>query len=204
MYNFVDFGEGGELTQIHVNAASDTAGGSIEVRLDSPSGPVIAETKVTGTGGWQEFKVFSGEVTSLVCGKHIVFLLFKGSDWLFNLDKFTFGDPAVFTAPPVIPEPPRDHTPPGEVEHVRAVKENGQIRLFWDGPYDMDGAKVQIRLLKNKKPFGDMKEVARGVQTVVLPDVINPKGYTVQFKSVDTSGNVSQGYSVSLGDLLSK
>lgn len=87
---------------------------------------------------------------------------------------------------------------------MRAVKENGRIRLYWDGPYDVDGEKVQIRLLKNKKPFGDMMEVARGVQTVVLPDMKNPKGYTVQFKSVDTSGNVSKGYSVSLGDLIAK
>ncbi|MDU2241717.1 MAG: carbohydrate-binding protein [Paenibacillus sp.] len=204
MYNFVDFGDGGGTAQFHVNAASDTAGGTIEVRLDSPSGPVIAETKVTGTGGWQEFKVFSAEVTHPVRGKHIVFLLFKGSDWLFNLDKFTFGDPAVFTAPPVIPEPPRDHTPPGEVEHVRAVRESGQIRLYWDGPYDMDGTKVQIMLLRNKKQFGHTMEVARGVQTTVLPDVNNPKGYTVQFKAVDASGNVSKGYSVSLGDLLFK
>ncbi|MFR9708015.1 carbohydrate-binding protein [Paenibacillus sp. MB22_1] len=49
--------------------------------------------KVTGTGGWQEFKVFSAEVTAPVRGKHIVFLYFKGSDWLFNLDKFTLAIP---------------------------------------------------------------------------------------------------------------
>ncbi|MEG6587587.1 carbohydrate-binding protein [Paenibacillus barengoltzii] len=204
MYNYIDFGEGGAAGQFHVNAASDTAGGTIEVRLDSPSGPVIAEVQVTGTGGWQEFKVFSAELTASVRGKHIVFLLFKGSDWLFNLDKFTFGDPDVFTAPPVTPEPPRDHTPPGEVEHVRAVRENGQIRLTWDGPYDVDAVKVQIRLLKNKKLIGNTLEVARGVQTAVLPNVNNPKNYTVQFQAVDASGNVSKGTAVSLGDLIKK
>ncbi|KHF32602.1 Carbohydrate binding module (family 6) [Paenibacillus sp. P1XP2] len=61
------------------------------------NGPVIAENKIAGTGGWQNFKVFSTDVTAPVTGKHIVFLLFKGTDYLFNVDKFTFGDPAVFT-----------------------------------------------------------------------------------------------------------
>jgi len=47
-------------------------------------------------------------------------------------------------------------------------------------------------------------EVARGVQTAVLPNVNNPKNYTVQFQAVDASGNVSKGTAVSLGDLIKK
>ncbi|MGG6311012.1 carbohydrate-binding protein [Paenibacillus macerans] len=203
MYNYVDFGDTNP-TRFHVNAASDTGGGTIEVRIDSLSGPVIATGTVTGTGGWQNFQVFSADVTAAVTGKHIVFLIFKGSDWLFNLDKFTFGDPAVFTAPTVPPAPPRDEVPPGDVENVRAMRENGQIRLDWDGPYDMDGQMVRISVFKNKKQEGHTLEVGRGIQTAMLPGIKNPKHYSVVFKAVDSSGNVSKGYTIQLEDYLSK
>ena len=49
MYNYIDFGSESP-TQFHVNAASDTSGGTIEVRLDSLNGPVIATGTISGTG----------------------------------------------------------------------------------------------------------------------------------------------------------
>lgn len=203
MYNYVDFGDTSP-EQFHVHAASDTGGGTIEVRIDSLNGPLIATAEVSGTGGWHNFEVFSADVAAPVTGKHIVFLLFKGSDWLYNLDKFTFGDPAVFTAPTAPPEPVPDDVPPGEVENIRALRENGHIRLYWDGPYDMDGKLVQIRLFKNKKQVGQTLEVRRGVQTALLPEVKNPRNHTVTFTAVDHSGNVSKGHTVRLDDLIKK
>ncbi|MUG65241.1 carbohydrate-binding protein [Paenibacillus campinasensis] len=203
MYNYIDFGDTSP-EQFHVHAASDTSGGTIEVRLDSPNGPLMATATVNGTGGWQNFQVFSADVTTPVTGKHIVFLIFKGSDWLYNLDKFTFGDPDVFTAPTAPPEPVTDEVPPGEVENVRAVRENGHIRLYWDGPYDLDGKLVQIRLLKNKKQVGETLEIRRGIQTALLPEVKNPRNHTITFTAVDHSGNVSKGYTVRLDNLIGK
>lgn len=203
MYNYVDFGDTSP-EQFHVHAASDTGGGTIEVRIDSMNGPLIAAAKVDGTGGWHNFEVFSANIATPVTGKHIVFLIFKGSDWLYNLDKFTFGDPAVFTAPTTPPAPVPDDVPPGEVENVRALRENGHIRLYWDGPYDMDGKLVQIRLFKNKKQVGDTLEVRRGIQTALLPEVKNPRNHTVTFAAVDHSGNVSKGHTVRLDDLIKK
>lgn len=95
MYNYMDFGHVSPQ-KLYIQAASDTAGGTVEVRIDSMQGPVIASVPVTGTGDWQNFQVFSANVTAQVTGKHVVFFLFKGSDWLFNVDKYTFGDPGVF------------------------------------------------------------------------------------------------------------
>lgn len=195
MYNYVDFGSASP-SKFHVNAASATGGGTIEVRLDSMNGPVIAENKIAGTGGWQNFKVFSTDVTAPVTGKHIVFLLFKGTDYLFNVDKFTFGDPAVFTAPTPPVEPPKDNVPPGDVENVRMTRANGQLTLTWDGPYDIDGQKVRITLFADGRQIGDRIEVKRGVQTAAIPGIEPGKEYSIQFQSVDLSGNVSKGITV--------
>lgn len=201
MYNYIDFGSGSP-EQFHVHAASDTAGGTLEVRIDGVNGPVISTVQVTGTGGWQKFQVFSSEITTRVTGKHLIFLVFKGSDWLYNIDKFTFGDPEVFTAPAPEPEPVIDHIPPGEVENVRVVQAGQSMRLYWDGPYDLDGQKVLISLFQNKKQVGHTLEVSRGVQTVVLPKIPAAKSYSITIQSVDVSGNRSKGYTFRLKDHL--
>ncbi|WP_274651434.1 carbohydrate-binding protein [Paenibacillus humicola] len=200
MYNYIDFGSTSPA-KMYVNAASDTGGGTIEVRTDSLNGPLIATLHVPGTGGWQNFQVSAADLTAPVTGKHIVFLLFKGNDWLFNLDKFTFGDPAVFTAPPVQTEPVSDHVPPGDVENVQVIRTDEGIRLYWDGPYDVDGQKEQIALFSGGRQAGDTAEVARGVQTVMLPADGIGQEYSIAIKSVDASGNVSSGITVDSKEL---
>lgn len=199
MYNYIDFGSESP-TQFHVNAASDTSGGTIEVRLDSLNGPVIAAGTVSGTGGWQNFKVFSADVTTPVTGKHIVFISFKGGDWLYNFDKFTFGDPAVFTepAPPTIPE--EDDVAPGEVENVQVKRGEGSMTLYWDGPYDIDAQKVQITLRSDGQQVGDVIEVNRGIQTAVIQGIEAGKDYSLFIRSKDLSGNVSQGITLEVTD----
>ncbi|MFD0693360.1 carbohydrate-binding protein [Paenibacillus sp. GCM10027628] len=192
MYNYIDFGSSSP-TKFYVNAASDTSGGTIEVRLDGMNGPVIATCVISGTGGWQNFKVSSADITTPVTGKHIVFMLFKGNDWLYNFDKFTFGDPSVFTAPTPPPVPVEDHVPPGEVENVQVIRGDDSMTLYWDGPYDMDGQKVQITLLRNKQQIGNIIEVNRGIQTAVLSGIEKGKHYTILIKTIDASGNVSKG-----------
>ncbi|MCY9698369.1 carbohydrate-binding protein [Paenibacillus alginolyticus] len=196
MYNYIDFGSISP-SKFYVNAASDTSGGTIEVRLDSMNGPVVVTDAVYGTGGWQNFKVFSADVTTPVTGKHIVFMLFKGGDWLYNFDKFTFGDPAVFTAPTTPPVPVKDNVPPGKVENVLVIKGNDKMELYWDGPYDIDGQKVQITLLNNGQQVGSVIEVNRGIQTAVISGIEKDnKHYKILIKTVDTSGNVSKGITV--------
>ncbi|MBB6734835.1 carbohydrate-binding protein [Cohnella zeiphila] len=195
VYNYINFGDAGPA-KLYVNAASDTQGGTIEARLDSLNGPLISSVNVTGTGGWQTFQVFSGDVATPVTGKHIVYLLFKGSDYLFNLDKFTFGDPDVLTKPDEPPTPPTDSVAPGEVEHVQTIREDDQIRLTWDGPYDIDGTKTIITVLQNGQQIGEPAIVNRGIQTALLSGLAVDEDYTIVFRNVDTSGNVSQGLSI--------
>lgn len=203
MYNYIDFGSVSPK-ELHINAASDTAGGDVEVRIDSVNGPVIANVTISGTGGWQNFRIFSTELTAQVTGKHIVYFLFKGPDWLFNVDKYTFGDHSVFTAPDPEPEPVIDHVPPGEVENVRAISDGRQIRLYWDGPYDLDAKKVLIQVFQGGRKIGSALEIERGKQTAVLSGVSDKNNYSLTIKTVDTSGNRSGGLDFQLKSLLRK
>jgi Predicted glycosyl hydrolase len=197
MYNYVDFGDVGPA-EFHVQAASDTSGGTIEARIDGINGPVIATAEVSGTGGWQTFQVFNGSIAAPVTGKHLVYLLFKGNDWLYNLDKFTFGDPSVFTAPALPPDPVDDQVPPGEVENIRYTRDNGELKVRWDGPYAVDGDVVHLKLLRNGQQVGQIHEVKRGVQTAVLTGIDADRSYTLVISAADKSGNESAGVKVTI------
>ncbi|WP_036717936.1 carbohydrate-binding protein [Paenibacillus harenae] len=195
MYNYIDFGSTSP-SKFNVQAASATSGGTIEVRIGGMNGPVIATAAVSGTSGWQNFKVFSADVTAPVTGKHIVFLLFKGSDWLYNFDKFTFGDPAVFTAPTPTPDPEVDNIPPGEVENIRVIRGDDHFKLNWDGPYDTDAVKTQITLFSDGQQVGNVLEVKRGIQTAMISGIEPDKAYSIFIRNVDASGNASNGITV--------
>lgn len=80
--------------QINVIAASSSAGGMIEVWLDSiNTGLKIAEVAIENTGGWSSYNTFSSQ-TDVVYGPHDVYLLFKGADneQLFRLRSFKFNN----------------------------------------------------------------------------------------------------------------
>ncbi|AZN43778.1 carbohydrate-binding protein [Paenibacillus albus] len=197
MYNYIDFGDVSP-TEFHIQAASATSGGTIEARIDGMNGPVIATAKVSGTGGWQTFKVFDGEVTAAapVTGRHLVYLMFKGNDWLYNFDKFTFGDPSVFTAAPPVTEPVNDHIAPGDVENVNVIRNNSEMTVKWDGPYDIDADVVHVALLHDGEQVGDVREVKRGIQTAVFNDIKDDQVYSLRISAADKSGNESTGITV--------
>ncbi|NLE00188.1 MAG: family 43 glycosylhydrolase, partial [Fibrobacter sp.] len=62
----VDFKEG--FKSFEVRASSATSGGTVEVRLDSPTGTLVASCSVTGTGGWQNWKTFTCDSTKNCTG----------------------------------------------------------------------------------------------------------------------------------------
>ncbi|MFD6139237.1 glycoside hydrolase family 43 protein [Promicromonospora sp. NPDC060271] len=84
----VAFGTGARSFSARV--ASATSGGRIEVRLDSPSGPVVGTCTVTGTGGWQTWATSTCPVSGAT-GTHDVYLRFTGgSGYLFNVNWWQF------------------------------------------------------------------------------------------------------------------
>ncbi len=96
MYAGVEFGNDDydkNADSIKVVASSATAGGTVEVYIDSiDASTKIAECNIKSTGSWTNFKTFSAKLTSKVSGHHDVYLLFTGStaNQLFRLQSFYF------------------------------------------------------------------------------------------------------------------
>jgi hypothetical protein len=91
-YDKVDLGPPGTTGATFVArvAAPDKwAGHTIEVRLDSLNGPVLATLKIQTTGGQTEWRSQSVPTTSYPGGVHDLFLRFSGGGWNFDTFKFT-------------------------------------------------------------------------------------------------------------------
>jgi len=72
-------------------ASGAATGGTIQYRLDSPTGTIIATTTVNPTGGWQTWQSASSPVTGTATGVHRVYLTFTGSGGDFvNLNWLQF------------------------------------------------------------------------------------------------------------------
>ena len=86
----VDFGNGTD--KFTASVASDTDGGNIEIYLDGTSGKKIGTCKVPATGGWQEWKEVSCDISG-ASGQHDLYFKFTGgSGYLLNVDWWKFGN----------------------------------------------------------------------------------------------------------------
>jgi hypothetical protein len=89
-YGHVDFGATAP-TAVQLRASVDgSAGGNVEVRIDSRTGPLVGTIAVTSTGNWTTYADFSAPLTA-VTGTHDVFLVFKagaGKSFVCNADWF--------------------------------------------------------------------------------------------------------------------
>ncbi|MGD0538021.1 MAG: carbohydrate-binding protein [Verrucomicrobiota bacterium] len=74
-YGGVDFGRG--ASELELRAASATAGGRVEVRLDSPQGELLGACAVPNTGGWQSWSTFKARLKP-VSGVRTLCLVFRG------------------------------------------------------------------------------------------------------------------------------
>jgi hypothetical protein len=89
-YGQVDFGMSAPL-QLQARAAvAEVAGGTIEIRIDRLTGPVIGTLRLASTGSWTTYRDFNTSV-SPVTGTHDVYLSFKsepGKPYICNLNWF--------------------------------------------------------------------------------------------------------------------
>ncbi|MGI5238369.1 galactose-binding domain-containing protein [Dactylosporangium sp. CA-139066] len=77
-------------TGVTARVASATAGGTLEFRTDSPTGPLAGSVPIPGTGGWENWVDVSTAIAP-PSGTHQLYLTFKGGTGaLFNVDTFTF------------------------------------------------------------------------------------------------------------------
>ncbi len=83
-YVHLDFGQGAVSVQARVATAT---GGAVELRRDSPAGPLLATINSAATGGWQTWKTLTAPVQGAT-GLHDVYAVFPGSP--VNLNWFRF------------------------------------------------------------------------------------------------------------------
>src|SRR5581483_8240266 len=76
-YPNVDFGSGVSSFIANVASAPQFAGGNLDVRLDSLTGPLIASLTITSTGSWSTFAAETIN-TLAASGIHDLYLVFRG------------------------------------------------------------------------------------------------------------------------------
>lgn len=91
-YEGIDFGATSPAG-VTVRLASGAAvTGTLEIRLDAPTGPLLAQVATGNTGGWQQWTTVQAPALAQVTGVHTVYLVFTSasSQDLTNLTWFTF------------------------------------------------------------------------------------------------------------------
>jgi len=90
-FNGVNFGGNG-AESFEAIVASDKKRGTIEIRLDDPTGSLIGTCEVNNTGGWETWANVTCDISrGRAIGTHDIFLVFTGGDgFLFNIDSFSF------------------------------------------------------------------------------------------------------------------
>jgi beta-glucosidase len=92
-YDGVEFGPAAPTAVVtRVASGVTNASGSIEYRLDSPTGPLVATTPVASTGGWQDWTSITTQTGGTATGRHRLYLVFRSSsgDDFVNLNWFRF------------------------------------------------------------------------------------------------------------------
>ncbi|MEO0040057.1 MAG: hypothetical protein RIS38_1005 [Verrucomicrobiota bacterium] len=84
---------GTKTVKVSASVGGGAKGSQIEVRLDSPTGPLVATIDIAYTGDWAKFVANQAKLTP-VTGRHDVYLVLthpKKSNGLMNLDWVEFG-----------------------------------------------------------------------------------------------------------------
>ena len=90
-YSNVDFGSTSAASVTTRLASGAAATGTVQYRLDSTTGPIIASVPVGNTGGWQSWTSVTANLSGTATGVHTLFITFSGSGGDFvNLNWFQF------------------------------------------------------------------------------------------------------------------
>jgi hypothetical protein len=88
-YDDVNFGSGASSVTMRVAVPRSVAGRTIEVRVDSASGPIIGRVTTKATDGTGDYDAMGAAITK-TSGTHDLYLTFSGSS-IGNIDSLTFG-----------------------------------------------------------------------------------------------------------------
>lgn len=175
-FNNVDF-NGTPKTTFSARVASGAPiGGTINVRLDSRTGPSIGSIAVSSTGGWQTWQTRVGTITGTT-GVHTVYLTFdstQAGDFM-NLNWFTFGTPGDTTAPTA----PSGLTASGTTAN--------STNLSWGGSTDSVGV-TGYEVLRGGAVIASLGSTARSYTATGLSA---STAYAFNVRAFDAAGNRS-------------
>jgi beta-glucosidase len=91
-FDDIDFGSTSPADVTTRIASASPATGTVQYRLDSLTGPLIAEQPLSNTGGWQTWASVTTPLTTSVTGKHRLYAVFASTapDDLANLNWLRF------------------------------------------------------------------------------------------------------------------
>lgn len=191
--------------QERFNPEAATVGGTIEIWVDydTDDQKQIGNVSITNTGGTNEYRDFSIDITEKVTGKHDLYFIFKGfeNSKLFNLDTWQFetkqvqqqenpGDNKgpVVTGNPVATNPPSP-TPGNEIKDVTvnvkapviksAKSASKKVKLTFGKVKGASGYEVYMSKSKKGK-YTKKANVGAGKTNVTIKKL--KKGKTYYFK----------------------
>jgi len=90
----VDFGSSSPTAVLTRLASGSGSDGTLEYRIDNPTGPRLASVPIHNSGGWQSWQSRTVRLERGVTGVHRVYLTFAGPGGqdLGNVNWFQFGD----------------------------------------------------------------------------------------------------------------
>ncbi|MFI6228927.1 PQQ-dependent sugar dehydrogenase [Micromonospora echinospora] len=90
------------VTSFHARVSSGGVGGTIQVRVGSPTGTVLGSATVPVTGGWETFTTVTGAISGAPATTGRLYLTFAGGTGaLFDVDAFGFVTGAANSGPVV-------------------------------------------------------------------------------------------------------
>lgn len=168
----IDFGTV-PASRFVARVSSHTAGGNIEIRLDSVTGTKIGDFGVGWTGGWDTW-VTGTSVISNVTGVHDVYLVFTGgAGYMINLNHFRFVN---------------DTTPPSAPGNIVITNYSTSSILFvWGAATDNDTvARYEIRY----EIAGGVYQTKYSQTTGASLDDLQPgTTYTIKVRALDAQEN---------------
>ena len=87
-YSGLDFGSG--ATSVTFSSSKSGTGGTVEIRLGSPTGRLIGTFAPQDTGGWSNYREQLAQLSGFVSGVQDVYLVAVGGTGVCNLESFRF------------------------------------------------------------------------------------------------------------------
>ena len=188
-YRNVDFGSEGAKSMI-VRASSGTNGGTLEVRLGSPAGPLKGSCVILPTGSWSAYRTYYAEISDLT-GVQDLYLVFTGNDYLFNLNWIQFfGEPEnqingvnIDNTYPVVGDTLHGVVTPGEAMVKYVWKADG-TETGYDADYTVTVSDIGKQIELEVTGIGNYK----GVSTSSKTAPVKAMDYNLDFETVAYDG----------------